>query len=955
MARVRYALAISGAFCLGLSAPGAVASAAAAPTVTRFAIPAGPLDDALQALATQSRVQILYAPNLVLGKRSGGLRGELSPAQALERLLRGSGLNAMRVNDDTFVLQSAPPPIAKPPRPAPRPRPAPPPLRSTEPTNLGTVQVTGSHIPRSDLESVSVSPMTLISREDIEASGHQTLFELLRFQPGMIGHHPVDVAAEGGQPYQQLFAAAATTSLNALGPRGTLFLVDGQRIANYGLISAELGGLTDLEGIPLSIVERIEIIRGGASAIYGADAMAGVVNIILKKDQQGSEVTARLGISDRNDAKQRRISVGSGFDLRRGGNLLLSADYFQQDALYGSQRSWRTMDRSGDGLRDLRIQLGYLSDDNTRLWAYCPRQRRDQKGYCPLDTAKWISLQPEAERRSFYGHWRQPIGADSEVYASLRLGEVSQQLQSAPFYANVFLPPDHPDAFWPGGEPTTLQYAFYDVGPIRTRSQARTIDLNLGAKTYRGDWEWSASVGHHENDVTNRIDGLVSLSQFYELAGTLDYRFNSGGNAREVLDRLSPRATARGRARLDQLSLGVHGPWFELPAGRTRVAAGLELSRDSLMNQPDPLMEDHDFAFSPPKVAVDQSRNQAAFYAELSAPLAQRLQGEFALRADRRQGYNHRVSPKLGLKWNALDTLTFRGTLASGYRAPSLFELRRPNVDGNSLFVVQDDTTGPCRNTAQVEAGVEVCMLARSAFENNQLKPETSRSRTLGFVWSPDERFSLALDYFDIRRRNEILKVNALDDPEAFERSFKHDGNGLLVGIDDYYENIGTTDVRGWEIDAEYRLQTQRYGRFSLRLSGNYLDRLVRRNAPDAPALDYAGYNGPDRTALAGLEWAYGRWATTLSMRALGPSKIGRPDEDCPKVYAAAGRCSNPGSATVDLNLAYTGDTHWRFSLNVHDLGDRRPVNYDMLKGGYDIAYDDPRGRYYLLSASYRF
>lgn len=950
MASSRHTLAISSAFLLCLAAQGTQTAAAAPSAATRFSIRAGALDDALQALATRSRIQIIYSPALVAGKRSAGLRAQLAPAQALERLLQGSGLLVVKVNDDTFLLQPAPKPVAAA-KPKPPPRPVPPPPRIEEPTNLGPVHVTGSHIPRSDLESVSVSPMTLIGREEIEASGHQTLFELLRFQPGMVGHHPVDVAAEGGQPYQQPFAAAATTSLNALGPRATLFLVDGQRIANYGLISADLGGLTDLDGIPLSIVERIEIIRGGASAIYGADAMAGVVNIILKKDQQGSEAIARLGVSDRNDAKQRRVSVSTGVDLKRGGNLFLSADYFQQDALSGAQRSWRTMDHSRRGLGDWRIQLGYAGFDTGTVWSACPRRYQDRQRYCPLDTAKHVSLQPEAERTSFYAHWRQPFGADTEVYADLRLGKVAQQLRSAPFYANVFLPEDHPDAFFPG-EPTSLHYAFYDVGQIRTRSEAQTLDLGVGIKSYRGDWEWSAGYAHHENAVVNRIDGLVRQSAFYELAGELRYRFNAR-NGSDILAELSPRATSRGKAELDQITLGVNGPWFSLPAGRTRVAAGLEFGRDALDNRPDPLMIEHDVALSPPKIRVHESRNNASFYAELSAPIAPRLQGEFALRADYRQGYRHKVSPRLGLKWNALDTLTFRSTYATGYRAPSLYELRRPNVADTNAVV--EDTNGlGCRDTIVGPNGETQCVVTRGAFENTELEPETSRSRTLGLVWAPDERFTLALDHFDIRRRNEIMAVDGLADAELFSRAAKRDDAGLLVGVNDYYGNIGQTHVRGWEVEAEYRLQTQRWGRFSLRLAGNYLERLVRRIEHDGPTLDYAGYGAPDRTALAGLQWNYRNWTTAVNLRALGPSRIGRPDEDCPKHNVLIGRCRNPGSGTIDLNLDYNAE-RWRFSLNVHDVGDRTPVNYDVSKGGYDIAYDDPRGRYYLLSAAYRF
>ena len=285
----RHTLAIVGALCWAWSSHPACAAEPPASSV-RFAIPAGSLDRALQALATQSRVQILYAPELVEQRRSPGLQARMPAEQALELVLRDAGLRAVQINANTYLIERAPAPaasatVAQPAATQPR----------EEPVELASVEVTGTHIPRASIDVVTPAPLTRINRAQIEASGYETLLELLSHQPGVISHHPVDVATDGGFQSQQPFAAAATTSLYGLGPRATLILVDGRRVANYGLASADLGGLTDLNGIPLSMVDRIEIMRGGASAIYGADAMAGVINIILTREQNGGAVVPRYG------------------------------------------------------------------------------------------------------------------------------------------------------------------------------------------------------------------------------------------------------------------------------------------------------------------------------------------------------------------------------------------------------------------------------------------------------------------------------------------------------------------------------------------------------------------------------------------------------------------------------------------------------------------------------------
>ena len=246
MARTfRLTLAIVGALAamVGPAAP-ACAQETTLPSTVRFVIPAGSLDRALQALATQSRLQILYDPSLVQRAGSQGLQATMPPEQALDLLLRDAGLRAVRITPNTFLIERAPAPAVAPV--------APPPVER-EPVELAPIEVTGTHIPRASIDFVTPVPLTRISRTQIEASGFQTLLEVLSYQPGMISHHPVDVATDGGFQSQQPFAAAATSSLYGLGPRATLILVDGRRVANYGLASADLGGLTDLNGIPLSL------------------------------------------------------------------------------------------------------------------------------------------------------------------------------------------------------------------------------------------------------------------------------------------------------------------------------------------------------------------------------------------------------------------------------------------------------------------------------------------------------------------------------------------------------------------------------------------------------------------------------------------------------------------------------------------------------------------------------
>lgn len=931
--------------CLAVPVAGV---AAGPPATTVVTVPAGPLDQALAALATQSGIQILYAPALVAGHRTRGFRIARRPAQALRRLLRGSGLQAVPVHANTFVLQPVPGPRRPPPA-----QPAPAIQAPRAPLDLAAVVVTGTHIARHGLEAVSAAPLTLITRDEIEASGHQTLFEVLRAQPGMVGHHPVDVAADGGQSFQQPFAAASTTSLNALGPRATLFLVDGRRVAKFGLVSSALGGLIDLDAVPLAIVERIEIIRGGASAIYGADAMAGVVNIILRKDADGSELVASTGQSERGDAAQHRLSFSFGRATPRGGQVFLAADVFSRDALPGAQRGWHTLDHRRQGLGDWRIPLGYRDDDGDLLPASCVGAAAAAAD-CLLDPPAFTTLQPASRRLSVYAHADEPLGSGLQWRADVRAGEVVQELQRPPFYASVLLPDGHPD-IRVAEAASTVDHAFFDVGPVRSRSRNRSLDLSTAIAGTRGAADWSISLMHHQNIARNRTVGLIRDTVFSQAVHDGRYRFDGRRHPDALLAAISPPLVDHGKATLDQFAADFHGPVFALPAGAAKVAAGIEIGREGLDFRPDPASLQHDVALNSQRSALDAHRTGSALYAELSLPLLATLHADLAWRIDHRQGYGSRSSPKLGLKWRPLRSLTLRGTAATGYRAPSLFELRRPNVVDDIGLIEQTDALAPCAYPFALGDGGVYCLVERSAIDNPRLQAETSRSQTLGMVWAPSRDASVSLDHFRIRRENEILAVDALADAALFPRSQVRDADGLLTGVNDYFENIGRTDIRGWEGEARYGFDTARFGAVALRLAGNVLTRVARKTHPTEPALDYAGHGAPRGSVLASVQWTYRDWTTTLNLHRVGPAEVAAPGEACPPANAAVGRCDTPGSTTADLNLGYAGFERWRWSLNVRDLGDRRPRNFDVDNGGYHVAYDDPRGRYTLLSASYRF
>jgi outer membrane receptor protein involved in Fe transport len=924
------------------------AGAVTAPT-RHYRIAAGvPLDDALRTLARRGNIQLLYAPQLTARRHAAALDGDFTAGEALARLLRGSGLTAEAVNADTFVLRrAAPTPDAA--HRTGRALPAAP--LGDVPVPLLTVEVTGTHLRRTAMESAS--PLTVIDRRQIEHSGYQTLFELLRAQPGVrVNNAPVALSDSALYQANGLSGAtgAAAVDLHGLGATATLFLVDGQRMAGYGLSQGEFSLVNDLESIPLSLVERVEVLRDGASAIYGSDAMAGVVNIILRKHFEGVAVDGNAGISSRGDASQQRGTVSFGSAFGRGGHLMLSGDHLHRAPLLGSARRWARDDGDGgDGTYYFDGgQIGYSSTGGG-----CTQTTLD--GPCINTTGPLATLQTELDSRSLLVHADHPLGA-LEAYADLRWNMVRQHQQTGPAteQLRVFTPRSP-------GDTRVVNYAFSDVGPIRDTTQSRSTQLSAGLRGHPGDWQWDLRLDDQHNAGTDRVHGLLRTSVLEQALADGSYR-PGGHNSSALLAALSPELLRTGHTSQTGFSLRADGPLAQWRLGELGLAAGIEGYREQLDDQPDPLLIANDvFQFQPPYVRRGDRWISAA-YVEMETPLARGLTANVAARADHSGGFGWAFSPRLGLKWDVTDSVSFRGTIARGYRAPTLPELDRPQaLLPTGVRVEVPDALLPCVDARASGGGYSRCTLRLDSVSNPGLQPERSRSLTFGVVLAPTPALGIALDAYQVDRRHEIraLPVSyALDHPDAYPELFRRDDRGVLYAFDQQLVNLGKTLVRTFDLDVRYRLDTANLGSFSFNLGVDWLARLRRQIEPGAAPEPYDGYaDQPRATALAGMEWARGDWVATANLRYTGRYAYQASANSplaCPDELRAAGHCSTPAFTLLDLNLDYGGFPRWRIGINVHNALDHRPQYYGRSSLAYSPSFDDVVGRYFLLSVHYQ-
>lgn len=912
-------------------------------TAHRFKIEPSGLDSALRAFARQSGAQLLYRPELTAHLHSRGLDGTYADTQALRLLLRGTALRADPVFRDTYVLRRQAP-IRLPPAPLP----AIP--RDTLPTDLGPVQVNGLRLRRTQLEMAA--PVTVIDRVRIEHSGYQTLYELLRAQPGVrVENAPVAMSDSEVYRNNGLSGAtgAAAVNLHGLGASATLFLVDGQRLAGYGLAQGQYGTVADLNSIPLALVERIEILRDGASTIYGADAMAGVVNIVLRKRFDGVELSGKVGLSARGDAGQHRFTAAFGGQLG-GGRMLVSFDDFVRSPLLGAERRWAVPSGNdrGDGYFYLDgSQIGYTGSSG------CRRFRLD--GACDDSADAATTLQTGLHSQSVLAHYDRPIGAVN-AYMDLRWTHLRQRQQTAP--ATTELRITNLDTL----QSRQILYSFDDLGPVRDRTESDIAAWSGGVRGSAGEWDWDARLDAQRNLDTDRVRGLPRSSVLDRALADGSYQPGSDGNDPALLALLAPPLHRRGEATRVGVSVRSDGPVAQLRHGPVRLTAGLDAYRERLNDHPDPLLLSNDvFQFQPPYVRRSD-RWTRDLYAQLAIPLGADWNVQAGLRMDRVGGYGWATSPHLGAKWDITDAFSLRGTWARGYRAPTLPALGRPDGLADNGFLLQVPASLlPCRGNFDNGDGSALCVLRLDSGGNPRLRAETSQSFTLGAVLAPTPALGITVDVYQVQRNHEIAALPlayAIDHAGDYPGFAVRDAYGVLYALRQQPVNLGHTHLRTVDLDVRYRLDTDTLGQFTFDLGIDWLARLRRQLLPGAAAVSFAGYAGqPRTTALAALEWRHLDWSSTANIRYTGAYDYkpyaGSPI-DCGDAARTRHRCRTPDFALLDLNIGYDGWQHWSLDLNLRNVFDHRPRHYGNPALAYSPAFDDVVGRYVTLGFRYR-
>lgn len=805
------------------------------------------------------------------------------------------------------------------------------------------IEITGSAIKR--VQSEGVAPVETYTKRDIERTGATTISELVK----SIASLDIDDQGEltGNSP-----SGSGTTNLQirGLSERNLLILLNGRRLPVNALHDGSgAGAAVDVNNIPLSAIERVEVLKDGGSAIYGADAVAGVINFITRTNFTGIEGRIGYGISSRSDAKETPVGIVAGFGDydSQGFNVLAALDVFKRDELPRTARDitssadWRRFDNGqarSDGRSSFHpagnIVSGAGSPGSLRP---CPASEL-RAGLCAFDfNQSLLTSINGADRMSAMVIGSFKLGANTKLF-----GEITHSTSE-----DTFLAQPAPGAYV-DTQGRTIRARFMQIGPRTTNREASLTQVTAGLEGTWRDIDYSLAVGQGTSKVSNNDTNYAHTGRFTAAINNGLIDPTSTTNPESVIDtfRLSPKRA--GESIMKFVNGKVSGPLMNLAGGPLMYAVGFSATRESLTDTPDADQQSGAVFGSIQQAAVSASRHAEAVFAELSIPLMKNLEVQAAIRHDRYPG-NSKTSPKLGVKWQPSSQLALRASYAESFLAPSLKQLYGGQDEGAESTSDPDvcayfpTLAGTCANFPYKEI----------SGSNSKLKPETGKTYNVGLVFEPSNVVGVSVDAWRIEKRDEI---NTLSTLSALANGDYGIVNGEAI-VYVYNQNVAGTKVEGVDFDVRLRLGDTPLGKLTARNATTWYKTVQTQFEPGDVFYEYVGtfLNPRFRNALS-VNLERGAWSTTATWR----TTAGMKDTTLPLGFQGNNVRRISGHDEVDLNVQYTGIKNLTLTGTIKNLFDSMPPfavqgtlnQYGSL--GFPWIYS-PRGRYFQLVAQYKF
>lgn len=862
------------------------------------------------------------------------------------------------------------------------------------------VEITGSAIKR--IQAEGALPVQVIRRADIERTGATSVQELMQALPVMQGFTAEGNSVGGGG------AGFTGASLRNQGETKTLVLLNGRRLAPSG--SQALTGAqaaVNLNTLPLAAIERVEVLTDGASALYGSDAIGGVVNFITRRNVGFVEVTGGYASPDGDKGRETTASIVAGFGnlATDGFNVMVAASRNDRKNLSATDREFAKTGRfdfSANG-RDYTFLQGSASPipanvivgPNLISPAYYPSRNCPDStflepltGACYFDFTTQLEIYPEAVRDNLFvtaskAHSGHTLSLDylrstSKTTARLAPPPGTFRISADSPFAQTVIDAVAAAGLGAVAFPVTARYRVSDVGKRTTQDTHSADHLDLELQGTLAGWDYNASLTKSRARYEEVLQaGWVQQNRFLAAlsSGQID-PFVGPGQQSAAAQALLDAAIIRGKfdagaTTSTQTQLKASRSMFMLGGGDAMLALGASVVKEKFDKTPSELAQGRDPSGNPDTRFGDSSaiipysaqRQLTGLFAEALLPLSKSFELTPSLRHDRYDGFGSKTTYKLASRWQPMTSLMLRGSIGTGFKAPTVPQInaeRQPfGVTGGTYSCNAD----PALAQLAVNLGA-ICPAGGGSVQfdvvaagNPQLKPENARQWTLGLRFEPHDALSIGAGFWSIKLDNTIGQISedvVFGNPARFAGSFTSfvdpaTGDTLLAQLADNV-NLGKSETQGIDFDATARIKTG-VGRWTSRFTGTYL---VKDRFEVVPGDGFLSDLGLFSNGIVAFRWK-ARWANTLDVGSwthnLSVNYMSGYHDD-PTAVLVRGKLNYE---TVQRKVAtyFTLDwqTRWALSKQLslvvgaqNLLNEAPPLSITLNGGGQMVGYD---ARYY--------
>jgi iron complex outermembrane receptor protein len=783
-------------------------------------------------------------------------------------------------------------------------------------TTLETVEVTGSRLRRADVEGAA--PVLVISRAQIDASGDVSVADILRdttfasagnFRP------------QSGSSAQSL----ASIDLRGIGSGRTLVLIDGRR-APTSPQAASSG--SDINAIPLAAVERIEILSDGASAVYGSDAIAGVVNVITRRDFNGAELRVGAGATDvtGGDLEDMSVVFGSSNDRTRimgGASASKRGMVFTRDQIgyergvssYGNNTYFPPgVSPTGQPTGTLGNVPGFACNQGAFYL--------QSNGRCSFDFNSVAANEAKIDNTSVFLRADHQINDNWNIYSTANVTKVESFGRYAPVPGDVTAAEGGAgDIIVGNGLPTFYRHRFAAAGNRDVFTNATNSDFLVGVQGQLTDTiGLDVGLRHSDYDYAEIGRGYIisSLANAAVDSGAYDLRDPFGASA-ETLGSFTSTIARNSRWQTDEIYAISNFDVFEMGGGTSNAVVGAEYRQDDFNDTYDPLSESGGILGSAGNSSAG-SRDTTAFFAEWLLPFTSTFDVTLAVRYDDYSDVGSAASPQVKMRWQPLDNLTFRGSYSQGFRAPGLDILTQKTTF--SAEPVNDPQS--C-----VAAGEPTdCSLQVNTFfqANPDLLPEDSENFSIGVVYDPVEWLNLSLDYYNIEVVDTISQITAQEvidsdlDPAtngpipAGVSITRNPLNGDIFEIRSGYVNAGVLSTDGIDLRVGTDFDLGAWGTLNNQLNVSWINSYEIENNAGVVTEEVDTVGLPEYRAGLLNTWTMGDFTFGWNVNFIA----GQDDQV-------------GGYATNDVQVAWKAPWNGTVAIGATNVGNRYPelVSFD--------------------------